>query len=124
VPFLLVFIGSGLGGMARHGVGLLSLRWFGPNFPFGTLAINIVGSALMGLVVGVFAKLNLPQQSVRLFLTTGILGGFTTFSTFSLDTVALWERGRSLAAAGYVLASVVVSLAAMVATMTLVRRLG
>ena len=124
MPFLLVFIGSGLGGMARHGVGLLSLRWFGPNFPFGTLAINIVGSALMGLVVGVFAKLNLPQQSVRLFLTTGILGGFTTFSTFSLDTVVLWERGRSLAAAGYVLASVVVSLVAMVATMTLVRRLG
>ena len=124
MPFLLVFIGSGLGGMARHGVGLLSLRWFGPNFPFGTLAINIVGSALMGLVVGVFAKLNLPQQSVRLFLTTGILGGFTTFSTFSLDTVVLWERGRSLATAGYVLASVVVSLVAMVATMTLVRRLG
>ncbi len=124
MPFLLVFIGSGLGGMARHGVGLLSLRWFGPNFPFGTLAINIVGSALMGLVVGVFAKLNLPQQSVRLFLSTGILGGFTTFSTFSLDTVVLWERGRSLAAAGYVLASVVVSLVAMVATMTLARRLG
>ncbi len=91
MPFLLVVIGSGLGGMARHGVGLLSLRWFGPNFPFGALAINIVGSALMGLVVGVFAKLNLPQQSVRLFLTTGILGGFTTFSTFSLDTVALSE---------------------------------
>jgi fluoride exporter len=124
VPFLFVFIGSGLGGMARHGVGLLSLRWFGPNFPFGTLAINIIGSALMGLVVGVFAKLNLPQQSVRLFLTTGIIGGFTTFSTFSLDAVALWERGRTLAAAGYVLASVTVSLLALVATMTLVRRLG
>ncbi len=121
--FILVFVGSGLGGMARHGVGLLSLRWFGPSFPIGTLAINIVGSAAMGMVVALFATLDLGHQDARLFLTTGIIGGFTTFSTFSLDAVALWQRGEHTAAAIYVLASVVCSLAALGLAMLLVRRL-
>ena len=122
--FFLVFIGSGIGGMLRYGVGLLSLRLLGPNFPYGTLAINIVGSALMGLVVGLFASFSIGGQDTRLFLTTGIIGGFTTFSTFSLDAVALWERGEQLAAIGYILASVIVSLAALSAALLLVRRWG
>lgn len=121
--FILVFIGSGIGGMARHGVGLLSLRWFGPGFPIGTLAINIVGSAAMGVVVAWFASLDTPHPDVRLFLTTGIIGGFTTFSTFSLDAVALWQRGEHASAAFYVITSVVVSLAALSLSMLLVRRL-
>lgn len=121
--FLIVFLGAGIGGMARHGVNLASLRWLGPGFPYGTLAINIVGSAIMGLAVQIFASFSLSSQDFRLFLTTGILGGFTTFSTFSLDTVALWERGQTLAAIGYVLASLILSVAALFLAMTLTRRL-
>ena len=122
--FLLVFVGSGLGGMMRHGVGLLSLRLFGPAFPYGTLGINIIGSALMGLVVALFAHLDSPHPGARLFLTTGIIGGFTTFSTFSLDTAALWERGQHVAAVLYVVASVTVSIAALFVAMHLARRIG
>jgi CrcB protein len=108
--------------MLRHGVGLLSLRLLGPAFPYGTLAINIVGSALMGLVVELFANFNLGHQDARLFLTTGIIGGFTTFSTFSLDTAVLWQRGAYVAAAVYVLASVICSIAALFLTMWMLRR--
>ena len=121
--FLIVFLGAGIGGMARHGINLASLRWLGPSFPYGTLAINILGSAIMGLAVQAFASFSLSNQDLRLFLTTGILGGFTTFSAFSLDAVVLWERGQHLAAFGYVLASVIVSIAGLVLAMTLTRRL-
>ena len=120
--FFVVFIGSGIGGALRYGVGLLSLRLLGANFPFGTLSINIVGSALMGLVVSLFALFQIGGDDVRLFLTTGIIGGFTTFSTFSLDAVTLWERGQHLAAIGYIFASVVLSLMAMVAVLLIMRR--
>lgn len=119
--FLLVFIGSGIGGMARHGVGLLALKWFGASFPFGTFAINIVGSFLIGMVAEYWAlKSGLPQPA-RLFLTTGIIGGFTTFSTFSLETALLWERGQPLLAAVYVAASVVLSIGALFGALWLVR---
>jgi CrcB protein len=124
VEFLLVFMGSGIGGMARHGVGLVSLRWLGPAFPFGTLAVNVVGSALMGLVVGLLATAHVTSQETRLFLATGLLGGFTTFSAFSLDAVALWERGDHGLAIAYALASVVLSLTALAAVMVIVRRLA
>jgi CrcB protein len=120
--FILVFIGSGIGGALRHGVGLLSFRLLGPNFPYGTLAINIVGSGLMGLFVGLFALFDIGGQDARLFLTTGIIGGFTTFSTFSLDAVTLWERGQHMAAIGYIFASVALSLTALVAVLLLMRR--
>ncbi|EHH10685.1 camphor resistance protein CrcB [Mesorhizobium amorphae CCNWGS0123] len=120
--FFVVFIGSGIGGALRYGVGLLSLRLLGANFPFGTLSINIVGSALMGLVVSLFALFQIGGDDVRLFLTTGIIGGFTTFSTFSLDAVTLWERGQHLAAIGYIVASVTLSLTALAAVLLLMRR--
>ncbi|MCC6206332.1 MAG: fluoride efflux transporter CrcB [Hyphomicrobiales bacterium] len=123
VGFLLVFVGSGIGGMARHGVGLLALRWFGTGFPIGTLAINIVGSLLMGVVAEYWAlKSGLPQPA-RLFLTTGILGGFTTFSAFSLETAVLWERGRPVSSVAYVAASLVLSVGALFAGLWLVRML-
>lgn len=122
--YLVVFIGSGLGGMLRHFVGWASLRLFGPNFPFGTLATNIVGSALMGFVIVVLSRLDLPGQNVRLFLTTGVIGGFTTFSTFSLDAVTLWERGAVSAAIGYVLASVILSLGALFGVLVVARAWG
>lgn len=121
MSFLLVFIGSGIGGMARHGVGLLALKWFGPNFPVGTLFINIVGSLLIGVVAEYWAlKSGLPQPA-RLFLTTGIIGGFTTFSAFSLETALLWERGQPLIAAAYVAASVVLAIGALFFGLWLIR---
>jgi CrcB protein len=108
--------------MLRHGVGLASLRLLGPGFPYGTLFVNIVGSALMGLAVSLFAAFSVASQDLRLFLTTGIMGGFTTFSTFSLDTAVLWERGGR-AAAVYVVASIALSIAALFLTMHMTRRL-
>jgi CrcB protein len=104
VGFLLVFVGSGLGGMARHGVGLAAVR-LSAGFPFGTLAINIVGSTLMGVLVGWYA-LRSGSQPLRLFLATGVLGGFTTFSTYALDGIVLLERGETGAALAYILGSV------------------
>lgn len=122
--FLVVFLGAGFGGMARHGLGLVMLRALGPGFPWGTLLINIVGSGLMGLFVTIFAFMHVGHPETRLFLTTGVLGGFTTFSTFSLDTVALWQRGQHGMAALYVAASIAVSLAALAGAMVLIRRLA
>lgn len=120
--FFLVFIGSGIGGLLRHGVGLVALRFLGPGFPYGTLMINVLGSALMGLVIGLFTSSKFNHPDARLFLATGILGGFTTFSTFSLDAVTLWERGEILAAFGYGIASLTLSLAALMGVLLMVRR--
>ena len=123
---LLVFLGAGIGGVLRHGVNLVSPRWFGTGFPAGTLLINVLGSALMGLIAGwlAFKTQEGWSQHARLFLTTGILGGFTTFSAFSLDAVLLWERGELGFAAAYVLGSVVLSLVALVAGLALIRSLS
>ncbi len=121
---LLVFIGSGIGGAARHLVGFASLRLLGPNFPYGTLAINIAGSALMGLVVGLFAAFGSGNHDLRLFLATGIIGGFTTWSTFTLDAVTLWERGQPVAALAYVLGSLIASFTLMAAVLVMARRWG
>jgi CrcB protein len=125
ISTLLVFLGAGVGGVLRHGVNLVSLKSFGPGFPVGTLAINIVGSGLMGIVAGWFAfkaASDAPQE-LRLFLATGILGGFTTFSAFSLDAILLWERGEIMLAVAYVAGSVVLSLAALVGGLALMRGL-
>jgi fluoride exporter len=122
----LVFLGAGIGGVLRHGVNLVSQTWLGASFPYGTMAINIIGSGVMGLVAG-FLAFKAGEgwtQNARLFLATGILGGFTTFSAFSLDAVLLWERGEAMLAAFYVLGSVVLSLAALVAGLALVRGLS
>ncbi|MFJ5369585.1 fluoride efflux transporter CrcB [Bosea sp. CER48] len=121
----LVFLGAGMGGVLRHGVNVVSPRWLGMGFPYGTMAINIIGSGLMGLVAGWFAFKagESASQDLRLFLATGILGGFTTFSAFSLDAVLLWQRGEEMLAATYVVGSVVVSLAALVGGLAVVRGL-
>lgn len=101
---LIVFLGAGLGGVARHGVNLLAASVLGTAFPFGTLAVNIVGSSLMGVVAGALALGAGASPTLRLFLATGLLGGFTTFSAFSLETAQLWHRAPWLAAL-YVAAS-------------------
>jgi len=117
--YIIVFIGAGIGGAIRHGINGLALRLAGPDFPYGTMTINIVGSLAMGLIAGYFAfrggtgMFGQLSQHWRLFLTTGILGGFTTFSAFSLDFATLWERGAMLPAAAYLVVSVGGSLAAI-----------
>jgi fluoride exporter len=120
-PYLIVFFGSGLGGILRHAVNVWVPRMFGTVFPYHTLTVNIVGSLVMGLLVGFFALKTDPGKDWRLFLTTGIMGGFTTFSAFSLDTVLLYERGEVALAAFYVSASVGVSVAALFAGLSIVR---
>ena len=112
--WLLVFIGGGLGAMVRHGVNRAGLHLLGPGFPWWTFGVNVAGSFAIGLLAGLFGALETGHQA-RLFLITGFLGGFTTFSAFSLDALTLWERGEYSAAALYVLGSVVLSLAAVVA---------
>jgi CrcB protein len=119
--YLLVFAGAGIGGALRHGVNLASERLFGSGFPLGTMIVNVVGSLLMGLLAGYFAARTGIPQHMRLFLATGVLGGFTTFSAFSLDAVLLIERHAYWSAAAYVLGSVILSLAALFAGLSLYR---
>ena len=124
--FALVVLGGGIGAGSRHLVNLAALRLFGSGFPLGTLAVNVVGGFLMGVLAGYFALRYSGEsgQGVRLFLATGILGGFTTFSAFSLDALLLWERGVFGLAALYVVGSVVLSIGALVAGLSLVRALA
>lgn len=121
MAYLIVFLGGGLGAAMRHGVNIASARAFGTGFPYGTLLINVTGSLLMGLVAAYFAFKGDASQHWRLFLTTGILGGYTTFSAFSLDAALLYERGEVSAAAIYVVASVALSIAGLFAGFALVR---
>ena len=110
-PFLLVGVGGAIGAMARYGFAGLVGRAWPVGFPLATLLINIIGSVAMGLLVGLMARFLPPwQEDARLFVAVGILGGFTTFSAFSLDTIILMERGEWLSAGAYVLLSVVVCL--------------
>src|SRR5690349_64309 len=102
--YLIVFLGAGLGGALRHGVNVGATRLFGFGFPYGTLIVNVVGSFLMGAFAGYFAFRPGIAQHFRLFLTTGVLGGFTTFSAFSLDSALLVGRPSYALAAGSMLA--------------------
>ncbi len=118
----LVALGGAVGAACRHLVNLAALKLLGPAFPAGTLAVNVLGSLLMGFLAGWLAlKYEGGGQALRLFLATGILGGFTTFSAFSLDAVLLWERGDVLASVAYVLASVVLSIAALLLGLVIMR---
>lgn len=118
---LLVFIGGGLGAVIRHLVGQAFMQTLGPGFPWHTLTINITGSAIMGLFVGYMARFGSGGPEIRLLVATGILGGYTTFSSFSLDAITLYERGDLTAAALYVIGSVVLSLTAIFAALGVMR---
>jgi CrcB protein len=123
IPTILVFIGGGIGAALRHGVNTGAARAFGVGFPWGTLVVNVAGSLAMGLLAAWFAfraDAGLTQHA-RLLLTTGVLGGFTTFSAFSLDVVLLWERNAVWLAAAYVAASVVLSVGGLLAGLWVVR---
>lgn len=118
---LLVALGGALGATARYLTGIGAVRLMGHGFPWATLIVNIVGSLCMGLLIGWLARRGGPVQPAQLFLATGVLGGFTTFSAFSLDAVTLWERGETALAFGYVSASVIMSIAALFAGLSLAR---
>lgn len=123
MAYLVVFLGAGIGGIFRHAVNMGAARLLGYGFPFGTLAVNVLGSVVMGLLTEFFVlRSGLPQE-LRLFLTTGLLGGFTTFSTFSLDAVTLWEREQWGIATGYIAISLVLSMAGLFAGLMLIRLL-
>jgi CrcB protein len=124
---LMVFLGGGLGAVARWIFGLATARWLGTVWPWGTLGVNILGSFAMGLVMVLLMRgssLSAGAENWRLFLATGILGGFTTFSAFSLDSARMIETGQWGQAALYGLISVVVSVAALFAGMALGRLNG
>jgi len=126
IQTLLVFLGGGLGAALRHGVNLTAAKLLGTGFPWGTFTVNVAGSLAMGLIAGWFAFRSDAglSQHARLFLTTGILGGFTTFSAYSLDAALLWERGAVGIAAVYVVGSVAFSIAAVFAGLWLIRSIS
>lgn len=119
--YLAVFVGGGLGAAFRHAVNRTSLAYLGPGFPYGTLFVNVVGGLLMGVLAELFLVKGGGSQEFRLFLTTGFLGGFTTFSAFSLDAALMWQRSDYVALASYIFASVFLSIAALFVGMAAVR---
>ena len=114
---LLVALGGALGSVARYGVGLAAARWLGLGFPWGTLIVNVLGGLAMGLLA---ARLGPEHESARLLLGVGLLGGFTTFSAFSLETLRLIQHAPAHGAL-YVAASLVLSVGACWAGMMLGR---
>ncbi len=120
----LVFLGGGTGAVARYLVGMQTLRLFGAGWPYGTFTVNVVGGLLMGVLVGFLAhRGGLDQERWRVLLGVGVLGGFTTFSAFSLELALMIERRAYAGAAGYVAASVLVAITALFIGLALARRL-
>lgn len=117
-----VMIGGAIGAGARHLVGQAMLARLGPGFPWWTLSINIAGSLLMGLLIGTLARGSDSGDSARLFLGVGVLGGFTTFSSFSMEFWLLFERGQTGQAMAYVLASVIGAIIACGAGLLFIRQ--
>jgi CrcB protein len=118
---LQVGLGGALGAVARYLTGIAAMRLTGPGFPWATLTVNVAGSFLMGALVVILAQYSANRLAP--LLMTGVLGGFTTFSAFSLDALTLWERGQAGLAAAYVAASVVLSLSAIAAGLLAARSL-
>jgi CrcB protein len=120
--YITVFFGAGIGGLLRLAVNragiLLHL-----SFPWSTLFVNVSGSLAIGLIAGWFALRGQAWQSLRLFLTTGVLGGYTTFSTFALDTAQLWERGQIWGSAFYIAGSVLLSIVGVFLGLAIIRQL-
>lgn len=120
--FLIVFLGAGLGGIARYAMTLLMMRFSALTiFPVATFTVNIVGSLLMGMLIGLFLMRHGVSDGWKLFFTTGLMGGFTTFSAFSLEVVGLLERGDFTTAIIYAVGSVVLGATALLAGLCLIR---
>ena len=121
--YLSIALGGALGACARYGVGHLAIRLLGPGYPFGTLIVNILGSFLMGVLIEYMALRWSPSQEMRVFLVTGFLGAFTTFSTFSLDVAVQVQKGDYFTAGGYIALSVILSIAGLFAGLAMMRAL-
>lgn len=120
---LLVFLGGGAGSVARYLVGMLTLRTLGPGWPYGTFTVNVIGGFVMGCLVGVLAyRGGGDQERWRILIAVGVLGGFTTFSSFSLETARMIETKAYGTAAGYVLASVILAIGAVFLGLLAARR--
>ena len=119
--YLVVFLGGGLGAALRHGVNRAAFTHFDSSFPYGTLFVNVLGGLLMGMLVQLFLLRTGVSEEMKLLLTTGLLGGFTTFSAFSLEAGVMWQRGAYAAVAAYGIGSVVLSIAALFLGMAAVR---
>ena len=119
---LAIAAGGALGALGRHFVGLAALHTVGATFPWGTLAVNVIGSFAIGGIIETAALVWSPSLHLRAFLTVGVLGSFTTFSTFSVDVALLYQRGQIGLAAAYILASVILSIGALFAAMSLIRQ--
>lgn len=111
--YVTVFLGAGIGGAARHGINQIAAKYFGISFPYGTLIVNIVGSLLMGVLISLFAMHGEVSQTWRLFLAVGVLGGFTTFSAFSLEIALMFQREQYVTGAAYAFAAVILSVASL-----------
>ncbi|MBY5396459.1 fluoride efflux transporter CrcB [Rhizobium leguminosarum] len=124
IQALLVAVGGAIGSLLRYYVGQWALRLMGPAFPWGTLAVNVVGCFVIGLFAELIARKFNASVELRLLLITGFLGGFTTFSAFSLDAISLFERGEAVAGGIYIAASVGLSMAAVIAGLAVMRALA
>ena len=127
-PFLLVALGSAAGGVLRFGAGVAAARWVQPvalgGFPYATLGVNVLGSLLMGVLAGWLGHAGAPAGGWQTLLGVGMLGGFTTFSTFSLEAVSLIERGAPALALAYVVTSLGAGIGALWLGMTLTRSMA
>jgi CrcB protein len=121
MSYLIVFVGGGIGAAMRHAINRAALAVLGASFPFGTLIVNILGSFLMGVLAVVLLARAEGDQSLRLFLATGILGGYTTFSAFSLEAALMWEKAQWLSLGSYVIGSVALSIGALFVGMVAAR---
>ncbi|RVT92698.1 fluoride efflux transporter CrcB [Sphingomonas crocodyli] len=120
-PLLLVMIGGAIGAGFRYHLSYIATRLFGPGFPWGTWCANIIGGFLMGMLVGILVKTGDGAENVRLFFGVGVLGGFTTFSSFTLETINMFGRGDYALGAAYIGSSVAGSLLALMAGLAFVR---
>lgn len=124
IQALLVAVGGAIGSLLRYYVGQWALRLMGPAFPWGTLAVNVVGCFVIGVFAELIARKFNASVELRLLLITGFLGGFTTFSAFSLDAISLFERGEAIAGGVYIVASVGLSMAAVITGLAVMRALA
>ncbi|MBX4861009.1 fluoride efflux transporter CrcB [Rhizobium sophorae] len=124
IQALLVAVGGAIGSLLRYYVGQWALRLMGPAFPWGTLTVNVVGCFVIGVFAELIARKFNASVELRLLLITGFLGGFTTFSAFSLDAISLFERGEAVAGGIYIAASVGLSMAAVIAGLAVMRALA
>jgi fluoride exporter len=125
LPILLVMTGGAIGAGFRYHIGTVALQNLGPGFPWGTWLVNLIGGLLMGILAGTLARYtSVEGEPLRLFLGVGVLGGFTTFSAFSLETANMLMRGQSVAAAAYSVSSVAGSVLMLFVGLLLVRTFG